>query len=325
VDLVCRIECWHEHFSLDRCVQAFADCQIQPEWYLRRRELDEVLPWDHLDCGVTRDHLLSERELALKEASTADCRHGACSGCGVCDFSVVANRLMDSAELAPREERISGEVLPARMRLRFGKYGAMRYLSHLELLTVFTRAVSKARVPILFSQGFHPHPRFSFATATSVGVESVAEYMDMFVEDGIPAEEVQRRLNAVFPEGLEILEAAQVDVKSPSLSTLIDKTRYRITFDGSSPELLSDLCVQFMAHTEFVIQRKKKGEIQSVDLRGEVATLEVRGPAVELVAGRGKPVEFARAISGNEALQADEIRIEKLEVIFKPGSEQLPI
>lgn len=325
VELGCRFDGWHEHFSLDRWLQAFVDCQIQPEWYLRRRELDEVLPWDHLDCGVTRDHLLNERELAMKEASTADCRHGACSGCGVCDFSVVANRLMDSTGLAPREERISGEVLPARMRLRFGKYGAMRYLSHLELLTVFTRAVSKARVPILFSQGFHPHPRFSFATATSVGVESVAEYMDMFVEDGIPAEEVQRRLNAVFPEGLEILEAAQVDVKSPSLSTLIDKTRYRITFDGSSPELLSDLCVQFMAHTEFVIQRKKKGEIQSVDLRGEVATLEVRGAAVELVAGRGKPVEFARAISGNEALQADEIRIEKLEVIFKPGSEQLPI
>lgn len=316
VELGCRFDGWGDHFLLDRWLQAFSDCGIQPEWYLRRRELDEILPWDHLDCGVTRDFLLKERELALREAATLDCRHGACSACGVCDFSVVTNRVSEAAELPRREERIAREVLPARMRLRFGKAGSMRYLSHLELLTVFTRAVSKAGVPILFSQGFHPHPRFSFATATSVGVESVAEYMDMFVEDGIEAEEVQRRLNAVLPEGLTILEVARVDAKSPSLSTLIDKTRYRLTFAGASPEQLSDLCVQFMAHTEFVIQRKKKGEIQTVDLRGEVSALSAAGAAVELVAGRGKPVEFARAIMGNDALQADDVRIEKLEVIF---------
>ena len=198
----------------------------------------------------------------------------------------------------------------------------MRYLSHLELITVFTRAVSRGSIPILFSQGFHPHPRFSFATATSVGVESMAEYMDMFVTDGIPAGEVLRRLNAVLPAGLKILEAEQVDVKSPSLSTLIDKTRYRISFDGGISEQLPELCVQFMAHTEFVIQRKKKGEIQSIDLRGEVASLAPTASSIELVAGRGKPMEFARAIMGNDALQADDVRIEKLEVIFNGAPVQ---
>jgi len=78
--------------------------------------------------------------------------------------------------------------------------------------------------------------------------------------------------------------------------------------------------VQFLAHTEFVIQRKKKGEVQSIDLRSQVVTLTVQDEAVELVAGRGKPLEFARAISGNDALQADDIRIEKLAVIFHEGS-----
>jgi uncharacterized protein (DUF2344 family) len=112
------------------------------------------------------------------------------------------------------------------------------------------------------------------------------------------------------------MEAEQVDVKSPSLSTLIDKTRYRITFDGAAPELLSELCVQFMAHTEYVIERKKKGEVQQVDLRGEVTALSATASSIELVAGRGKPVEFARAIMGNDALQGDDISVEKLEVIF---------
>ena len=320
VELGCRFDGWHEHFSLDLWLQAFAECAIEPDWYLRRRELDEVLPWDHLECGVTRAYLLKERELALSEAATADCRYGACSACGVCDFSVVTNRLSEADEVPRRPERVTPDTVPARMRLRFGKDGAMRYLSHLELLTVFTRAVSKAGVPILFSQGFHPHPRFSFATATSVGVESVAEYMDMFVADGIPPGEVQRRLNAVLPEGLRILEAAQADVKAPSLSTLIDKTRYRITFAENDRHRLLELCVQFMAQAEFVIQRKKKGEVQSLDLRAEAASLTVTEGAIELVAGRGKPLEFARAISGNEALQADDIRIEKLEVIFSAAA-----
>jgi radical SAM-linked protein len=317
VELGCRFDGWGEHFSQERWLQAFADCAIQPEWYLRRRELDEVLPWDHLDCGVTRDYLLKERELALSEAATEDCRFGKCGACGVCDFAAVSNKLSAADAVVPvREERAPCDVKPARMRLRFAKSGAMRYLSHLELITVFTRAVSRGAVPILFSQGFHPHPRFSFATATSVGVESTAEYMDMFVAAGIPAGEVLQRLNGVLPEGLMILEAEQVDVKSPSLSMLIDKTRYRISFEGTGPEQLAERCVQFMAHTGFVIQRKKKGEIQTIDLRGEVASLSATASSIDLVAGRGKPVEFARAIMGNDALQGDDIRVEKLEVIF---------
>jgi radical SAM family uncharacterized protein/radical SAM-linked protein len=322
VELGCRFDGWGDHFLLDRWLQAFADCNIQPEWYLRRRGLDEVLPWDHLDCGVTREYLLKERELALNEAATVDCRHGACSVCGVCDFKTVKNRLSGSADVPARAEHVGHEVQSARMRLRFGKSGAMRYLSHLELLTVFTRAVSKGGVPILFSQGFHPHPRFSFATATSVGVESVAEYMDMFVEDGVPAEEVMRRLNSVLPRGLEILAAERADLKAPSLSTLIDKTRYRLTFANIAPEALLQLCVQFLAHAEYVIQRKKKGEVQTVDLRGETTSLSAAGASLELVAGRGKPLEFARAISANADLQADDVCIEKLEVIFNAGAGQ---
>lgn len=316
VELGCRFDGWREHFSIARWQQAFTECNVQPEWYLRRRDPEEVLPWDHLDCGVTRAFLLRERELAFSEAATADCRHGQCTTCGVCDFKAVTNRLHTDAAVPSRTETAHKDETAARIRLRFAKNGAMRYLSHLELLTVFTRAVNRGSVPILFSHGFHPHPRFSFATATSVGVESVAEYIDMFVTAGIPADDIQRRLNSALPEGLRILEAEQVDLKSPSLSTLIDKTRYRITFDECWGDRLAELCVQFMAHDTFIIQRKKKGVIQSIDLRREVAALTASGNTLELVAGRGKPMEFACAITGNQALQADEISVEKLEVIF---------
>lgn len=317
VELGCRFDGWGDHFSLERWLKAFEECGVSPEWYLRRRELDELLPWDHLDCGVTRTFLLAERERALREAPTADCRFGDCTACGVCDFDTVTTRLSNASGMVSSGRPAAGERLPARMRLRFSKLGAMCYLSHLELITLFTRAVSRAGVPILFSQGFHPHPRFSFATATSVGVESRAEYMDMFVAAGIAADEVQRRLNAVLPDGLQILEAHESDLKAPSLSTLIDATRYRISFNVIEPAELKNCCVQFMAHNDFVITRHKKGEQQHVDLRAETVSLEADGSSLLLVARRGKALEFARAISGRNVLGNDEVRIEKLDVIFR--------
>jgi radical SAM family uncharacterized protein/radical SAM-linked protein len=318
VELGCRFDGWREHFSLERWLQACADCDIVPEWYLRRRMLDEVLPWDHLDCGVTRTFLLAERELALAGVGTKDCRDGNCSACGVCDFTVVSNRIYQHTAIPPQTDKHSVEPTAARMRLRFSKTGVMRFLSHLELITVFTRAVSRGTVPILFSLGFHPHPRFSFGTATSVGVESQAEYMDMFVVAGISGREVQERLNAVLPDGLQILESEEVDVKSPSISTLIDATRYRITVANADAEGLAEQCVQFMAHDAFVIQRTKKGQAQSVDLRLETVSLSANLQTLELVAKRGKPVEFARAITGNKELNGNDIQVEKLEVIFLP-------
>ena len=69
------------------------------------------------------------------------------------------------------------------------------------------------------------------------------------------------------------------------------------------------------------VSRKKKGEIQTIDLRDQVACLSATESSLELVAGRGKPMEFARAIMCNDELQADDLRIEKLEVIFFSASQ----
>ncbi len=319
VELGCRFDGWGDHFKMELWMQAFRECGIQPEWYLRARDLDEILPWQHLECGLTREFLLKEREQALAEAATPDCRAGQCSACGVCDFKGLKPRTFRDAPLpATVREPFVGAASDAagRVRIRFAKQGAMRFLSHLELLTVFTRAVSRGNVPILFSQGFHPHPRFSFATATSVGVESEAEYLDMFITPGISAQEISERLNRVLPRGLRVLEARLIPPKSPSLSTLIESTRYRITLDESWAGRLPKLCTSFLSRESFVIQRRKKGDVQDIDLRRELTELAPNGSTLELTSGRGKALEFVRAITGDESLRGEDIRVEKLEVIF---------
>lgn len=318
VELGASFDGWHEHFSLDRWLQAFSDCGIDPVWYLRERELDELLPWDHLDPGIEKDFLLREMGNALGEAATPDCRSGLCSHCGVCDFNQLINRVVTVQNLPVYERKMDENTQKAvqrRLRLRFSKTGQIRYLSHLELINLFTRAVQRADVPILFSQGFHPHPRFSFATATSVGVESQAEYIDLFVGN-IAAEDARQRLNRVLPEGMTILESVEVELKAPSLSPLIEATRYRVTLPDYDPAKLQNECVQFMAHDSWLLVREKKGQQQTIDLRRETRQLSASGSTIQMVLGRGKAAELTSAITGLTMDALKTARIEKTDVLF---------
>ncbi|MDD4689808.1 MAG: TIGR03960 family B12-binding radical SAM protein [Eubacteriales bacterium] len=82
----CKFDGWSDLFNYDGWMSAFEQEGIDPDFYaLRRRELDEVLPWDHIDVGVTKDFLKSEWEKAQKGETTVQCREG-CSGCGAMSF-----------------------------------------------------------------------------------------------------------------------------------------------------------------------------------------------------------------------------------------------
>jgi radical SAM family uncharacterized protein/radical SAM-linked protein len=317
VELGCRFDGWREHFSLERWLQAFKEIGIDPEWYLRRRSHAEILPWDHLESGVSRQFLLTELERATACAPTPDCRTGSCSACGVCDHSLIKNRItrLPAAGQATTEHQADTENVAKRMRVRFSKTGQMKYLSHLELLNVYTRALHRAGIPILYSQGFHPHPRFSFATATSVGIESTAEYLDLFTGD-MDSSEITDRLNRVLPEGLKIMEIVETDLKTASLSSMIQATRYRVHLDQSAPAKLSEQCVQFMAHESWQLVRQKKKQVQEFDLRQEVHELTPRGTILEMVLGRGKPLEVVEAVTGLSPDSLQHCLIEKTDVIF---------
>jgi radical SAM superfamily enzyme YgiQ (UPF0313 family) len=83
-ELGCRFDAWSEHFSYDKWRQSFADTGLDPDFYARRqRSQDEILPWSHIDTGVTADFLKKEFRRALEGEPTPDCRHEACNACGL--------------------------------------------------------------------------------------------------------------------------------------------------------------------------------------------------------------------------------------------------
>ena len=89
--LGCRFDGWTDQCRLDLWRQAFAEHNIEPDFYLRRRLLDEPLPWDHLDSGVAKKWLQRDLAKAFAATLTPDCSVERCSYCGACDFKTVRN------------------------------------------------------------------------------------------------------------------------------------------------------------------------------------------------------------------------------------------
>lgn len=78
----CTFDSWDDKFNFDGWMSAFEECNVSPDFYTkRRREYDEILPWDHINSGISKSFLIKENEKAKKAETTAHCRQQ-CAGCG---------------------------------------------------------------------------------------------------------------------------------------------------------------------------------------------------------------------------------------------------
>ena len=91
------------------------------------------------------------------------------------------------------------------IRLRFSKTGQAKYISHLDTNRVFSRAFARAKINRWFTEGFNPHPYMSFSLPLSLGVESLCENVDIRILDDISNDEIMKRMNAVLPQGIRIV------------------------------------------------------------------------------------------------------------------------
>ena len=222
--LGCRFDGWSDHLRVDLWQQAFATVGIDPLTYAERsRDFGEVLPWSHLDCGVTLDYLWQEYERALSEQFTSDCRTGGCNNCGVCDHQTVRmdlqpHQAVEEGDCGNPEARKDGSYS---YRLIFSKSGRGRFLSHLEMVTAMQRAMRRAKLPLAYTQGYHPSPKVSYEDALPLGLESQAEVMKLLLLEPLHPSEVGKRLNDELPVGLEILKVAKEDKHTRQMTSRV--------------------------------------------------------------------------------------------------------
>ena len=99
------------------------------------------------------------------------------------------------------------------VRIWFSKSGAVRYVSHLDMFRLMTRAVRRADIPLWYTEGYNPHPYISFLQPLPLGVETCYEPLDIRIEGDITHEEIKDRLNAVMPDGMHIEAVTQAFCK----------------------------------------------------------------------------------------------------------------
>lgn len=270
----CRLDAWSEHLRLETWRQAFVDAGVDPEWYRRARGVEELLPWDHLDTGVSRDFLRKELDRAHRTQETPDCRREGCQGCGLCDQEQVALRLVEAPlKVASPAPAGTPQVEPVFWyRLTWAKREEARWLSHLELVNAVYRSLRRSGLPLAFSAGHHPLPRVAFHGALPVGVESLGETMDVGLAQVLLAPDLASRLNEVLPPGLRILQVERLN--RPGKPPRVEERCYRVA--SPDPVFAGERLAHFLKCQEFPATRRRPLGERTVDVRPLVTDLEVQ-------------------------------------------------
>lgn len=92
------------------------------------------------------------------------------------------------------------------VRIRFSKTDRCKYISHLDINRCMSRALTRAKTPLWYTEGFNPHPYMSFSLPLSLGIESFVESMDIRIIGDITNEEIKKKMNEMLPDGIRILE-----------------------------------------------------------------------------------------------------------------------
>jgi radical SAM-linked protein len=115
-----------------------------------------------------------------------------------------------------------------RLRLKFSRGEELKFLSHLDLMRLWERALRRAGLPLAYSEGFSPHPQIALAAPLSVGVTSQAELMDVFLSRWVPPQTLMAQVVEQLPSGIDLLEAWPVGPKAPSLQSQVRFIEYRV-------------------------------------------------------------------------------------------------
>ncbi|MDA8140115.1 MAG: TIGR03960 family B12-binding radical SAM protein [Desulfobacteraceae bacterium] len=269
----CTFDGWSDQLLFPHWQQAFEACSISMDFFtIRQRSVDEPLPWEHMDARLTPGFLKSQREAAIQVQTLEDCRLGKCHQCGVCDFKQVQPQRFPQgpppgASTTATEEQEAFQS----MQLYYTKMGAARFFGHLEVATIFARALRRAQIPVQYSQGFHPMPRVSFDDPIPLGMESQGERLQLKVAPHISCQALTEALNAQLPEGIVVGECQPVLPGSKRQRIFLDQ--YRVELNTTEIDL--GCLERFQAADQWpYIRPSRKGLCREVDLKQCVVALE---------------------------------------------------
>jgi radical SAM-linked protein len=196
-----------------------------------------------------------------------------------------------------------------RYRVSFHKTEAMRFTGHLDLYRALERTIRRAGLPLAYRGGFSPHPRLQLAAALPLGLTSVSELADLWLEQPIGASEVLAELRAAAPPGLQFVAVQVIDAAEPALQEQVIGATFSAALAPSTSADVENRVASLLSSPSLIRQRRGK----SYDLRPLIDTLATSAPGTLVMrlsareGATGRPDEVLEAL-GIDPLSA---RIER--------------
>ena len=305
-----RLDPWSEYRNLDAWRAAFSAAGADPGHYAHRDfGADEILPWSHLDTGLSEEYFKKERELSLKGEVTGDCKVSKCLLCGL-DPKTCFRPGKSQAPIPEKPSARKAPTLPSpsappqvkfKYRLTFHKKESGKFHSHLETMAIIQRAFRAAGMAVAHSEGFHPQPRISFGPALPVGVESAEELLDVELLQYLEPWAVSGKLNTALPDGFHFVEAAQIGAKEKSISAATCGLTFRIKLREPDREVTQAAVERLLASEAAMVQREGK---KAKDIRPMIESLLLEPESLDIIyrtsfnqtGGFARPDEVALAL-----------------------------
>lgn len=186
-----------------------------------------------------------------------------------------------------------------KIRIKFKKYGAAKFIGHLDVMRYFQKAIRRAGVDICYSGGFSPHQVMSFAAPLGVGITSVSEYVDIEVQSTGNSKTMVKCLNEVMAEGFEIVSFRQLPDSAGNAMSIVAAADYTLAFrPGYEPEekgaqgWLEEMREFFNQPSVVIMKKTKKGQVE-MDVKPLIYELR------PVQSGEGEPALFMKISTGS--------------------------
>ncbi len=254
------MDSWFENIdaAFAAWVQAYQGSNTPPETLtqlpIHHFELEDPLPWDHIDTGIDKRWLQKDYQRALEAITVEDCSFEGCSACGICGLEFGHNVLIPPPTLpelpeldrAPSTPTSPPEPIPAaqRFRITYGKQGDLRWLGHLDLMRLWERACRRAGLPLAFTGGYHPTPKIANANALPIGHSSRGEVLDLELiaveRFGSPLrltpEDLHRQLAPQLPPEFSLRAIEAIPLDSPAATQGITAAEYELILSAQATQ-----------------------------------------------------------------------------------------
>ena len=268
-ELGSRLDGWSEFYDFERWNKAVTEFGFTFDELLKGFYKNSSLPWDHISKGVTKKFLKEEYSSAKSKSVTDDCRFSDCKSCGLMGEDVCKEIInKPQVQEKPEKKQLSGKrniqmgnyLSKQIIRLEYSKGEPVRFLSHLDMMRMFERAMRRAHVPLAYTEGYNPRPKISYGPALATGYTSDSEFMDVHIAVEGPYN-IKECLSPHVPFGIEIKRTKTLISKTRSLAALIDHLDYDVLLNKTFDEKEIDTLIEkLLSKNEIIVERFKKGK-----------------------------------------------------------------